>query len=94
MAALAQDEEQYWGEEVDRAARKDFDIKDRVVILRRGDLLPSPCAIPEGAPEGNRIGKGDLRSIDFEHVEGLLRLAEGGEGHGACNCLIWMCSLV
>jgi tRNA(Ile)-lysidine synthase len=28
------------------------------------------------------LAKGDLRSIDFEHVEALLRLAEGGEGHG------------
>jgi len=26
--------------------------------------------------------KGDLRSIDFEHVEALLALAAGGEGHG------------
>lgn len=83
MAALAQDEEQYWGEEVDRAARKILTLKDGVVLLRRGDLLALPRALSRRLlRRAIQLAKGDLRSIDFEHVEGLLRLAKGGEGHG------------
>jgi tRNA(Ile)-lysidine synthase len=83
MAALAQDEEQYWSEEVDRTAQKILTLNGRAAILQRGDLLALPRALSRRVlRRAIELVKGDLRSIDFEHVEGLLRLAEGGEGQG------------
>ena len=81
-------EETYWEAELkrlvaDRVADGRLLVKDLAILLAVDTLdgLPMAAArrllrhVMEGA-------KGDLRGIDFRHVEAVLELASGREGHG------------
>ncbi len=82
-AVLAQDEEQYWNGEVDRIAERLLTRQGHAVLLVCRDLLALPRAAARRVlRRAIELVKGDLRSIGFEHVESLLKLAGGGEGHG------------
>jgi tRNA(Ile)-lysidine synthase len=75
-------EEAYWEAEIDRLASERFRESGGAVVLRADALLALPLAV------GRRLArramervKGDLRGIDFGHIEKLLDLA-AGQGHG------------
>jgi tRNA(Ile)-lysidine synthase len=82
-ALLAQEDEQYWNREVDRVAPE---------ILRPnsgGDVIASVRQLTSLLPALRRrvirrafeLVRGDLRRIDFGHVEATLQLAAGDGGH-------------
>jgi len=75
MATLAQDEESYWADELDR-------YPFRHQTLNALDLAKVPTAVARRLIRRaiERV-KGDLRQIDFQHVERILRMASKGEGH-------------
>jgi tRNA(Ile)-lysidine synthase len=83
MAVMAQDEEEYWLAEISGLAGRLLTMRPPAVLLQTTSLLALPKAV------GRRFlrhaiqqAKGDLRGVDSSHIEGLLRLAAGGEGHG------------
>ena len=83
MAVLAQEDEQYWAAEVDRLAAGELTVVGEAVLLVCPKLLALPAAMARRLlRRAIVLAKGDLRRIDFEHVEALLQLAAGGEGHG------------
>jgi tRNA(Ile)-lysidine synthase len=83
LAVLAQDEERYWVDQIDRLASKLLAVQSSAVLLSCSELLTLPRAVARRLlRRAIEETKGDLRSIDFEHVEALLNLAAGGEGHG------------
>ena len=83
MAVLAQEEEQYWDAAVDRVAASEITVAGEAVLLVCPRLLGLPKALARRLlRRAIAMAKGDLRSIDFEHVDALLQLAAGGEGHG------------
>ncbi len=74
MATLAQDEESYWRTELDRQRPQP--------LLSAPQLKTLPPAV---ARRKIRLAiesiKGDLRQIDFQHVERILNMAQAGKGH-------------
>lgn len=83
MAVLAQEDEQYWAAEVDRLAASQLTVAGEAVLLMCPKLLALPKAMARRLlRRAIAMAKGDLRRIDFEHVDALLHLAAGGEGHG------------
>jgi tRNA(Ile)-lysidine synthase len=76
-------EEAYWEAEIDRLAASALRESAGAVVLRTDALLALPLAVARRlARRAMERVKGDLRGIDFRHVEALLELAAGGEGHG------------
>ena len=82
-AALAFDEEVFWQGRLNQLATEVFQIRGNNILIRASTLLERPVA------ESRRLirrameqVKGDLHGIGFPHVEGILELARGGEGHG------------
>ncbi len=82
-ATLAQEDEEYWCAEVDARAPE---------LLKRGEtgavvtdvrsLSKLPIALARRVlRRAFEVVRGDLRRIDFSHVEEVLRLVQGGEGH-------------
>ena len=83
LAALAQQEEQYWDEEIGRLSGKHFVRKPPAI------LLPVEALHSIAPPVARRLlrraieeAKGDLKRVEFSHLETILRLAEETEGHG------------
>jgi tRNA(Ile)-lysidine synthase len=83
LADLAQEEERWWLTEVDRLARDS--------IFERGGGVEIPAAALAGLPRAAarrlirraiEAVKGDLRRVEFEHVEGILDLAARRTGAG------------
>ncbi len=82
-ATLAREEEDYWAEHIEELA-------GRLLIRREGAVLASASALAALPPAaGRRLirravrqVKGDLRGIDFGHIEGMMRLAGGSKGGG------------
>jgi len=75
MATLARDEESYWKTELGRRRPHP--------LLSATQLASLPAAV---ARRIIRLAiesiKGDLRQIDFQHVECILNMAQSGKGHG------------
>ncbi len=83
MAVLAQEDEEYWSAGIDRLEASELTFAGEAVLLMCPNLLALPKAAARRLLRRAIVrAKGDLRSIDFEHVEALLGLASGGEGHG------------
>jgi tRNA(Ile)-lysidine synthase len=76
-------EEAYWEAEIDRLAATALRERGEAVVLRADALVAVPLAVARRLARCafERV-KGDLRGIDFSHVNALLELAAGGEGHG------------
>ena len=76
-------EEAYWEAEIDRLAAGALRESGGAVVLRADALLALPLAVARRlARRAMERVKGGLRGIDFRHIEALLELAAGGEGHG------------
>ncbi|HYL77127.1 MAG TPA: tRNA lysidine(34) synthetase TilS [Bryobacteraceae bacterium] len=80
MATLAQDEERYWEAEIARLVPTAS--SDQPLILATDQLTNAPPAVARRLLR-KAIGqaRGDLRQIDFAHVERVLELARSQEGH-------------
>ncbi len=82
-AWLAQEDEEYWGREIPRLAAKELRVWGGSILMRAGALSGLPPAV------GRRLVRhamqrvrGNLRDIDYVHVEQVLRLAMRTAGHG------------
>ncbi|HTA30872.1 MAG TPA: tRNA lysidine(34) synthetase TilS, partial [Candidatus Cybelea sp.] len=82
-AEWARAEEAYWDAEMDRLAASCATADGGFVFMNTRTLAGLPLAVARRLVRRamERV-KGDLRGIDFGHVEALLNLAAGGEGHG------------
>jgi tRNA(Ile)-lysidine synthase len=75
MATLAQDEESYWTTELHR-----YPVRRQT--LNAGELAKMPVAVARRmVRRAIESVKGDLRQIDFQHVERILKMAGKGQGH-------------
>jgi tRNA(Ile)-lysidine synthase len=82
-AAWAQAEEAYWEEELDRLSTGILTEKDGAVLLH----VPGLNALPAAAARrlirrAMERAKGDLRGVDFSHVEAVMRVSQRRQGHG------------
>lgn len=83
FAAWAQGEEEYWDEQAARFETEHMVRNGDAVLVRTGELRRLPVAA-ERRMIRHMIGKvrGNLRSIDFRHVEAIRHLAASTEGSG------------
>jgi tRNA(Ile)-lysidine synthase len=82
-AEWARAEEAYWEAEIDRLAVDRLSSSGGFVFMDAAALVKLPLAVARRlARRAIERAKGDLRGIDFGHVEAILALAAGGEGHG------------
>lgn len=83
LATLAQEEEDYWAQEVARALELAASEQPFGLILDAGALLSMPRALARRVVRGaiERV-KGDLRQLEFLHVEQVMVLAASPEGEG------------
>mgnify|MGYP001596024414 CR=1 FL=1 len=82
-ARLSQDEEEYWDREVDRLAAAHLVLRPPAVILDAAALAGLPRAAARRlVRRAIKCARGDLRRIEFAHVEQILELASTLEGHG------------
>jgi tRNA(Ile)-lysidine synthase len=83
LADLAHEEERWWRGEIDRLAAGLLDHRSGGVEMRAGALAGLPRAVARRlARRALADAKGDLRRIEYPHVEQVLELAArpGGEG--------------
>lgn len=83
MADWAREEEAWWEAELDRLEPGRLIEKSPAILLDATALaaLP-PAAARRLVRRAIARAKGDLRRIDFEHVQAILDLASAPEGHG------------
>jgi tRNA(Ile)-lysidine synthase len=76
-------DEEYWRREIDRLEAGRLSVEGGAVLLEARELAELPVAVA-GRLVRRAIerAKGDLRGIDFCHVEEVLRLAGSEEGRG------------
>jgi tRNA(Ile)-lysidine synthase len=76
LATLSRDEEIYWATQLDPKA------SPGPQILSTSDLTGSPVAVARRLIRlAIGLAKGDLRQIDFAHVERILEMARSHDGH-------------
>jgi tRNA(Ile)-lysidine synthase len=82
-ADWAQGEEDYWTEELDRLALQYFQLAGRAILIRLNPFGQLPVAIQRRLVRRavERV-LGNLRSIDFNHIEGIRLLTLTREGSG------------
>jgi tRNA(Ile)-lysidine synthase len=83
LADLAHEEERWWRAEIDRLAADLFEPKPGGIEVRAGTLAALPRAVARRLVRHAMAEvKGDLRRIEYPHVEQVLELAgrAGGEG--------------
>jgi tRNA(Ile)-lysidine synthase len=82
-ARWAQDEEEHWQAQLDSVAPGLLDFRDGIVLVEVPRLRSQPSAMGRRLiRRAIEMVKGDLRGIDFQHVEAILALAASCEGHG------------
>ena len=80
-AAWAQGEEAYWEAELDRLSAGRLQEKEGAVLLSLAGNL-AEAAARRLIRRAMERAKGDLRGIDFRHVEAVLAMARRPQGHG------------
>jgi tRNA(Ile)-lysidine synthase len=84
MATLARDEEEYWDQEIGRLAGLHLTREAGAILLGAESLQKmAPPVARRLVRRAVQDVKSDLRGIDFSHVEAILELAAGREGHGS-----------
>ena len=82
-AAWAEAEESYWEEELDCLAAGRLSEQEGAVLLHAPSLASMPTAAARRLiRRAMERAKGDLRGIDFQHVEEVLGMALRVQGHG------------
>ena len=99
LADLAQEEERWWSAEMDRLAADALTGRNSGVEMRASMLVAAPRAAARRlVRQAIAQAKGDLRRIEYEHVESILELAAKREGAGrvrlpdlmitrSCDCI-------
>ena len=83
MATLAHEEEQHWDAEIHRLAETYLDRRPPAVLFRAEALRSlAPPVARRLLRRAVQEAKGDLKRIEFSHLETILRMAEEKEGHG------------
>ncbi len=84
MAVLAQDEEEFWRSEIlTRDAAFSMREGEPMGILEVESLVDQPPAVARRRiRQALEAVRGDLRQIDFAHVEAVLEMARSPQGHG------------
>jgi tRNA(Ile)-lysidine synthase len=82
-ADWARAEEEYWSAEIARLEGEFFRDDAGAVLVQVGDLRALPVAVARRLVRRamERV-KGDLRGVEFVHVEAVMGLMESVEGHG------------
>jgi tRNA(Ile)-lysidine synthase len=81
-ATLAQDDEAYWEAEVDRRALDLLAQSEEAVIIDCSRLQDLPTALVRRLiRRALQLIKGDLRQIDFGHIDAVLELLRSPLGH-------------
>jgi tRNA(Ile)-lysidine synthase len=83
MGRLAYDEEQFWKSYADQAGEEIFARKGNTAVVVASKLMSHPVAVARRLVRWiiQRI-KGDIRQIEYLHVEAVLDLARLAGGHG------------
>ena len=82
MATLAQDEEAYWASELARHPFSSEATRYLPQILSTSELGCQPAALARRIiRRAIQLAKGDLRQIDFAHVERVLEMSHSHNGH-------------
>ncbi|HYM10676.1 MAG TPA: tRNA lysidine(34) synthetase TilS [Bryobacterales bacterium] len=83
LADWARDEEAYWRVEVEQLAGRYFRRQGRVVYFEAPKVADlAPAVQRRLLRHAVELVRGDLRGIDFGHIEQIRALATMGEGHG------------
>ncbi len=83
LAELARDEEAWWSEEVSRRASEVLSVTPDGIEIRAEHLASLPKALARRlVREAIRQAKGDLRQLEFQHIEKVLQLAASQTGAG------------
>jgi tRNA(Ile)-lysidine synthase len=82
-ADWAFEEESYWEAEIERLSRTHLTLRPPAVLLRTSPLADLPKAVARRlVRRAIELAKGDLLTIDFQHIEDIRAMAGGAEGHG------------
>jgi tRNA(Ile)-lysidine synthase len=82
-AEWARAEEAYWEAEMERVAASLLRAENGFVFTNAPAAAGLPLAVARRlVRRAIEMAKGDLRGIDFDHVESILALIAAGEGHG------------
>ncbi|MGI8990381.1 MAG: tRNA lysidine(34) synthetase TilS [Bryobacteraceae bacterium] len=83
LADWAHAEEGYWAAEIDRIAATELIRRPPAVLLKTAALNSAPLAVARRLiRRAIEIAKGDLRGVDFSHVEHIRAMALAGQRHG------------
>jgi tRNA(Ile)-lysidine synthase len=83
VAELSREEEAYWRAEIERLYGDVARVDGEAVLFHTSVLAAQPRAMQRRLlRRAIETVRGDLRQIDFAHVEHVLRLLETAEGHG------------
>src|SRR5262249_21212856 len=83
IAEWALAEEEYWEAEVGRLAAARLNRQNGFVLLKTVRLAELPLAARRRlVRRAMEEVKGDLKAIGFSHIEAVLHLAGGSDGHG------------
>ncbi|MDQ6699341.1 MAG: tRNA lysidine(34) synthetase TilS, partial [Acidobacteriota bacterium] len=81
MAKWALAEEAYWTEEIDRLASQEITRRGPAVLMDASRVRRLPLAVQRRLiRRAIELSKGDLRSVDFCHVERIVELVSGPNG--------------
>ncbi len=76
-------EEHYWEAEIDRLASRHLEVRNGTVLLHGGFLEELPLAVARRlVRRAMELVKGDLRGVDFGHINAVLDMSSTREGHG------------
>jgi tRNA(Ile)-lysidine synthase len=81
LAILAQDEESYWEHEIAARLPARMGSPSSPIILPASLLTGPPALGRRILRRAIELIKGDLRQIDFRHVERILEMSAASEGH-------------
>jgi tRNA(Ile)-lysidine synthase len=80
-AEIAQDEEAWWSAEMVRLSEKLLQAGDQSVEVNARDLSALPAAVGRRLiRQAIRLAKGDLRKIEFQHIDQVRKLAASPDG--------------
>lgn len=83
MADWALAEEQYWGAEITRLEQQYLQCRNGFVLVNADALAGLPLAASRRlVRRAIELVRGNLRAIDFAHVNAILSLSVSPEGHG------------
>lgn len=83
LAILARDEEAYWEQQIEALFTQTFSRRGEFWVHSLESSRPLGVAVMRRLfRRAIREIRGDLRQVEFDHVERLLQLVESGEGHG------------